>query len=265
MVKLGAYGFLRFCVPLFPDAARGFAPWIMVLALVGILHGALMATLQTDVKRMAAYSSFSHMGLILLGLSTFSLMGLQGGLLQMIGHGVTMAGFFLLVGALYVRRGSHGMEDFGGLAKPAPLLAFAFLWMVLSLVGLPGFAGFAGEILLLIATYKAWALLALLALLSFVLSAWYLFNFFGKVFLGPVEKKQNQRLADLSWNEILAFLPLALASLWVGLNPNFFIAPSEKTLQMKVIEKLKPPPPMTDFAAEHRWKEEMKKDKKTGR
>ncbi len=265
MVKLGVYGLLRFCIPLFPDAAKAFAPWIMVLALLGIVHGALMASIQTNFKRMAAYSSLSHMGMILLGVFTFSLIGLQGGVLQMIGHGIYMAGIFLLMGLLYERHASHEMSAFGGMAKATPLLAAAFLWMMLSAAGLPGFAGFVGEILLFISTYKAAPLLAIIAITGFVLSAWYLFHFYGKVFFGPL-RKENQKLHDLSLSEGLALLPLALAALWIGLNPNFFLAPMEKSLQMKVIEKLKPPPPMTDFAAQQRRvQEEMDKDKKRTR
>jgi NADH-quinone oxidoreductase subunit M len=266
MVKLGAYGLLRFCIPIFPDAARNFAPWIMALSVLGVIHGALMASIQTDFKRMAAYSSLSHMGLILLGIFTFSLSGLQGGLLQMIGHGVYMAGIFLLIGMLYDRRGSHEMGDYGGLAKTTPLLAALFLWMMLSAAELPGFAGFVGEILILTSAFKVWPLVAVAAIAGFVLSAWYLFNFYGRVFLGPLKKKENQNLPDLSLAEGVALKLLALAAIWIGLNANFFLAPMEKTLQMKVIEKLKPPPPMTDFAAQQRRvQEEMDKDKKSNR
>ncbi len=278
LVKLGAYGLLRFCIPLFPEAAKDFAPWIMVLAVAGVVHGALMATLQTDFKRMTAYSSLSHMGLITLGIFTFSLTGLEGGLVQMVGHGVYMAGLFLLTGMLFQRRESHEMDAYGGVAKAAPLLAAAFLWMVLSAAGLPGFAGFTGEILILTSAYKTWPLPALVAIAGFVLSAWYLFNMYGKVFFGKgkanSEEAKNSKkakkeeepkpLADLSWNEGLALLPLALAALWIGLNANFFLAPMEKTLEMKVIEKLKPPPVMMDFAAQQRrLQDEIESNKKT--
>jgi len=265
MVKLGAYGILRFCIPLFPEAAKAFAPWIMVLSVAGVLHGALMASIQTDFKRLVAYSSLSHMGMITLGLFTFSLIGLQGGLFQMVSHGVYMAGLFLLGGMLYERRGSHEMQAFGGAAKTMPLLAFAFMWMMLAAVGLPGFNGFVGEWLILLAAYRATPVLALISIAGFVLAAWYLFNLYGKVFLGPL-KKENPKLADLSLREILVLLPLAAAVLWMGLSPNFFLQPTEKTLQMKVIEKLKPPPAMTDFAAQQRRiQEEVEKDKKRDR
>lgn len=291
LVKLGAYGLLRFCIPLFPEAAKAFAPWIMVLAVAGVVHGALMAVLQTDFKRLTAYSSLSHMGLITLGIFTFSLTGLQGGMIQMIGHGVYMAGLFLLIGMLYQRRESHEMDAYGGIAKATPLLAAAFLWMILSAAGFPGFAGFVGEILILTSAYKAWALPALVAIAGFMLSAWYLFNLYGKVFFGteksnrqdakPFDKAQGgtpsgkssgkntgmekqKNIFDLSWSEGLALLPLALAALWIGLNADFFMAPVEKTLQMKIIEKLKPPPVMMDFAAQQRrLQDEIESNKKT--
>jgi len=192
------------------------------------------------------------MGLIVLGLFTFSLTGLQGGILQMVGHGIYMAGLFLLIGMLYARRGSHEMEAYGGIAKVTPLLSAAFLWMMVAAAGLPGFAGFPGEILILVSAYQSSPLLALTAISGFVLSAWYLFNFYGKVFFGPVKKKENQHLPDLSRLEGLALIPLIAAVLWVGLNPNFFLQPMEKSVQLNVIEKLKPPPAMTDFAAEQR-------------
>ena len=263
LVKLGAYGLLRFCIPLFPEAAKAFAPWIMVLSVAGVLHGALMASIQTDFKRLIAYSSLSHMGMITLGLFTFSLIGLQGGVYQMVSHGVYMAGLFLLAGMLYERRGSHEMEAFGGIAKTAPWLAFTFLWMMLAAVGLPGFNGFVGEWLILLSAYKSTPVLALTSIAGFVLAAWYLFNLYGRVFLGPMKEKKNPKFADMSLREILVLLPLVAAVLWMGLSPNIFLQPTEKTLQMKVIEKLKPPPTMMDFAAQQRRiQEEVDKDKK---
>ena len=286
MVKLGAYGLLRFCIPLFPNAAKDFAPWIMALAVLGVIHGALMASIQTDFKRLMAYSSLSHMGLILLGLFTFSLTGLQGGLLQMISHGVYMAGLFLLIGMLYERRKSNEMDAFGGIAKVLPVLSTAFLWLMVAAVGIPGFAGFPGEILILVSAYKISPLLALISIAGFVLSAWYMFNFYGKVFLGPIKGQPqdtrssrkssgeknldknfegSRNLEDLRWHEWLAVLPLAAAVLWIGLTPNFFLRPMEKSLQLGVIEKLKPPPVMTDFAARERRNQiekEIEKEKK---
>jgi len=265
MVKLGVYGLLRFCIPLFPTAAKALAPWIMVLALVGVLHGALMATLQTNFKKILAYSSLSHMGMILLGVFTFSLTGLQGGVLQMVSHGVYMTGLFLLAGMLYERRQSYEMADFGGWAKTTPVLATLFLILMATALGIPGLAGFAGEILILVSVYKANPVLAMISIAGFVLSAWYFFYLYGKIFLGSANKKQKTVL-DLSAREILLLLPLAAAVLWIGLSPNFFLRPMEKSLQANVIEKLKPAPAMTDFAAnERRLQEEIEKDKKGSR
>jgi len=265
MVKLGVYGLLRFCIPLFPTAAKAFAPWIMILAVVGILHGALMATFQTNFKKILAYSSLSHMGMIILGVFTFSLTGLQGGVLQMVSHGVYMAGLFLLTGMLYERQKSYEMSDFGGWAKTTPVLATIFLILMAAALGLPGFAGFVGEILILVSAYKANMVLALIAVTGFVLSAWYFFYLYGKVFLGPINKKQKPSL-DLSVREIALLLPLAGVVLWIGLCPNFFLRPMEKSLQANVIEKLKPAPAMTDFAANERHlQEEIEKDKRGSR
>jgi len=260
LVKLGAYGLLRFCVPLFPYAAQETAPLLLGLAVAGILHGALMASIATDVKRLLAYSSLSHMGLVVLGIFTFTLTGLQGSLFQMLSHGVAMAGLFFLAGYLEERSGKRGLSDLGGAAKSAPLLAVCFLWMMLSVVGLPGFSGFIGELLVLSAVWKASPALAGAALLGFVLSAWYLFNLFGRLFLGPAK---GGAWKDLTWREGLAVLPLMVLVLWMGLKPNPILRPMEKTLTLKVLEELKPPPVMTDFAATHRrLTEEIEKDKR---
>jgi len=263
LVKLGAYGLLRFCIPLFPSAAKAFAPWLMILGVLGVLHGSLMAVLQTNFKRMAAYSSLSHMGLIVLGVFTFSLTGLQGSVFQMASHGITMAGLFLLMGMLTERGGSLETSHYGGLAKSLPLLSALFLWMMLSAVGFPGFNGFMGEILILISAYKAWPLLALAAILGFILAAWYWFTLYNRLFFGPMRKKENLKFHDLSPREIWLLLPLAALVLGMGLAPNLFLRPMEKSLQVGVLERLKPPPVMTDFAAQQRRiQEEVEKDKK---
>jgi NADH-quinone oxidoreductase subunit M len=250
LVKMGVYGLLRFCIPLFPLAAKQFAPWIMLLAVVAVVHGSLMATLQTNFKKMLAYSSLSHVNLILLGIFTFSATGLQGGVFQMLGHGVYITGLFLLAGLLADRRGTMEMESFGGLAPSAPGFAFLFLWFIVAAVGVPGFCGFIGEILILVSAYKSQPALAIIAITGFVLGAWYLFNLFGRIFWGP--SKKGFLVSDLNKREIFALLPVVVAALWIGLSPNFFLRPMEKSLQMNVIEKLKPPPTMMDYAAHQR-------------
>ena len=263
LVKLGAYGLLRFCIPLFPTAAKDFAPALMILAVVGVVHGALMASIQTDFKRMTAYSSLSHMGLIVFGIFTFTASGLQGSLYLMVAHGVYMAGIFLLIGMLYERVQSHQMSDYGGLAKTMPLFAAMFLWIMVAAAGIPGFTGFVGEILILVSAYKIAPVLAVIAIIGFVLSAWYLFNLYGRLFFGAPKKKDGPKVHDLTFRGGMVLLPLALLVLWMGLTPNFFLRPTEKSLQLNVIEKLKPPPVMTDFAAQQRRiQEEVEKDNK---
>jgi NADH-quinone oxidoreductase subunit M len=254
LLKMGAYGFLRFSIPLFPDAARSLAPVLMVLAVVGIVHGALAAATQPDLKRLVAYSSVSHMGFVVLGVFTFSLTGLQGGMLQVVNHGVNTGALFFLVGMLYDRRHTRLIADFGGLARPAPLLAAAFLVSALASVGLPGLNAFVGEFMTLLATFTAGGrnmkILAAVSTLGVVFGAWYLLSAYGRVFFGPVTHRENEGLKDLTFREGLVLLPLLALMLFGGLNPGFFLRPMEKSLQMNVMERLKPPPPMTEFAAQ---------------
>jgi NADH-quinone oxidoreductase subunit M len=261
MVKLGAYGFLRFCPTLFPTAAKAFAPWLMALALAGVLHGALMATIQTDFKRLAAYSSLSHMGMAFLGILTFTPAGLQAGVFLMVAHGIYMAGLFLLLGFLEERRGSRLMTDFGGAAQTAPWLAFFFLWLMAAAVGLPGLAGFVGEILVLVPLFKTHVFFAALALVGFVLSAWYFFNLYGRLFFGASRAAEKTSIPDLRFREILALFPLAVLAIWLGLSPNQILRPMEKSLQMNIVERLKPPPEMTDFAARQRFQQELQRER----
>lgn len=254
LLKMGAYGFLRFCIPLFPDAARMLAPVLMVLAVVGILHGALAAAVQPDVKRLVAYSSVSHMGFVVLGVFTFTLTGLQAGVLQMINHGINTGALFFLVGMLYERRHTRAIADFGGLARVMPLFSAAFLFSVLASAGVPGLNAFVGEFLALSSTFSsaAWGakFLAVAATLGVILGAWYLFSMYGRVFYGPVKDARNQDLPDLTWREAFVLVPLLFFMVFPGVNPDFFLRPMEKSLQMHVIERMKPPPPMTEFAAE---------------
>jgi NADH-quinone oxidoreductase subunit M len=233
----------------------------MLLAVAGVLHGALMATIQTDFKRLAAYSSLSHMGMAFLGLLTFTVAGLQAGIFLLVAHGVYMAGLFLLMGFLEERRGSRLMTDFGGAAQTAPLLAVLFLWLMAAAVGLPGLAGFVGEILVLIPLFKDNVFYAVLALVGFVLSAWYFFNLYGRLFFGAARDKGPSLSPDLNFREFLALLPLAALALWLGLSPNIILRTSEKSLQMSVVERLKPPPAMTDFAAQQRFQQDLQRER----
>jgi NADH-quinone oxidoreductase subunit M len=205
------------------------------------------------------------MGLIVLGIFTFSLTGLQGSLLQMVSHGIYMAGLFLLMGMMRERGASDETADYGGMASSAPVLSAFFLWFLAAGVGFPGFNGFVGEILILLSAYKAWPLLALASLTAFVLGAWYWFTLYNRLFFGPPGKGKGGKWTDLSFREIAVLLPLAALALWMGLGPNRFLRPMEKSLQLSVLERLKPPPAMTDFAAQQRrMQDEVDKDKARG-
>jgi NADH-quinone oxidoreductase subunit M len=277
LLKMGAYGFLRFCIPLFPDAAKQLAPALLILAVVGIVHGALTAAVQSDVKRLVAYSSVSHMGFVVLGLFTFTLTGLQGGVLQMLNHGVNTGALFFLVGMLYDRRHSREIADFGGVARAMPLLAAAFLFSSLASIGVPGLNGFVSEFLVLVSTFTsaAWhaKVLACVSTLGVIFGAWYLLSAYGRVFWGPVKNEKNLNLRDMTWREGFVMAPLLFLMVFAGVNPNFFLRPMEKSLQMNVMERLKPPPPVTEFAAERLHQQALEEEalraeeaaKKTGR
>jgi NADH-quinone oxidoreductase subunit M len=175
-----------------------------------------------------------------------------------------MAALFLIMGMLYDRGLSNETGDYGGMAKAVPLLSAVFLWAMLAAVGFPGFNGFMGEILILIPAYKAWPVLAVVSVLGFILAAWYWFTLYNRLFFGPLKKK-DLKFPDLSLREGVVLFPLLVLALWMGLGPNLFLRPTEKSLQVKILEKLKPPPTMTDFAAQQRRiQEEVEKDKKRG-
>ncbi len=232
LLKTGIYGILRFCLPLFPDAAYAFAPLITWLGVIGIIYGALTALAQTDVKRLIAYSSVSHMGFILVGIFAFNLQGMNGAILQMINHGISTGGLFLAVRMIYERRHTRDMAEFGGLAKTLPVYAVLTMFMVLSSAGLPGLNGFVSEFLILLGSMKSFAFLALgasntaftfpvaaLSGLGVILGAVYLLVMYQKVFYGKVTNPKNRGLADLGGREILQLAALTLVAFWIGLYP----------------------------------------------
>jgi NADH-quinone oxidoreductase subunit M len=234
LLKLGTYGFLRFALPLFPHAAREAAPPLAALALVGILYGALVAWVQSDMKKLVAYSSVAHLGFVMLGLFAFDLVAWQGALLQMVNHGLSTGALFLLVGMLYDRRHTKEFAQFGGLARPMPWFAFFLVFAALASVGLPALNGFVGEFLILAGTYGAelprsrWLVAA--ATFGVVLAAVYLFKMLHLTLWGPITREENRFLPDLSWRERLALLPLAALMLWIGVAPQAFLAPSQPAL-----------------------------------
>ncbi len=232
LLKLGTYGFLRFAFPLFPHAADRFAGWILALAVIGILYGALVAWRQTDLKKLVAYSSVAHLGFVMLGLAAFQLVAWQGALLQMVNHGLTTGALFLLVGMLYDRRHTKRFEDFGGLALVVPWFAIVFVFTALASVGLPGLNGFVGEFLVLLGTYeRGYRWFAVLGASGVILAAVYILKMLEQTLWGPLRHEENRTLKDLSLREGFLMLPLCLAMLWIGLQPKPFLEPSRPALE----------------------------------
>jgi NADH-quinone oxidoreductase subunit M len=222
MLKLGTYGILRFCLPLFPDAAHRMAPLIGVLAIIGIVYGALVATMQTDLKRLVAYTSVSHLGFVVLGLFAFSTISIQGAIYQMLNHGVSTGALFLGVGMLYDRRHTHEIKQFGGLATPMPVLMSFFLFICLSSLALPPLNGFIGEFLILIGVFQNHHAWAAWASSGAVLSAIYLLWAYQRVALGDVTVEKNRALPDASKREKLILATMAVAIIFMGVASPLF-------------------------------------------
>ena len=222
MLKLGTYGILRFCIPLFPSAAKTMAPTIAVLAIIGIVYGALVATVQTDLKRLVAYTSVSHLGFVVLGIFAFDPTAIQGAIYQMLNHGVSTGALFLAVGMLYDRRHTHEIKQFGGLATPMPVLMSFFLFIALSSLALPPLNGFIGEFLILIGTFKYHHAWASWASTGAVLSAIYLLWAYQRVALGEVTVDKNRTLPDASKRERAILVVMALVILFMGVASPLF-------------------------------------------
>jgi NADH-quinone oxidoreductase subunit M len=221
MLKMGTYGFLRFAIPLFPEAAVAATPLFMTLAVIGIVYGALVAMVQPDLKRLVAYSSVSHLGFVMLGIFALDPQGVEGAIYQMLNHGISTGGLFLLVGMIYLRRHTREISEFGGLWKSVPIYAGIFMVVMLSSIGLPGLNGFVGEFLILLGTFfgTVWWWFAVIAVSGLILGALYMLYAYERVMWGPITKAVNEKIADLNRREIAVMVPLIAIMLLMGLYP----------------------------------------------
>jgi NADH-quinone oxidoreductase subunit M len=219
LLKMGTYGLLRFNVGLFPEQSRTHAPWIVTLAIIGIIYGALVAMVQPNLKKLVAYSSVSHLGFVVLGIFTFTAAGTDGAGFQMLSHGVSTGALFMLVGMIYERRHTFEIRQFGGLATPMPIYATLFLIITLSSIGLPLLNGFIGEFLVLSGAFQARALYGVLGATGVIWSAAYMLWMYQRVFYGTVRQEVNAGLPDLSLREQITLWPTAVAALVMGVAP----------------------------------------------
>ncbi|MGW8257253.1 MAG: complex I subunit 4 family protein, partial [Thermoguttaceae bacterium] len=247
LLKIGTYGFARFNLPMLPTASAMFMPLVLWLALAGVIYGSLAALAQGDIKRLIAYSSIGHLGFCMVGLFSATALGIEGGTLQMINHGLSTGGLFAVVGMLYERYHTRRIAEFDGLARRLPVLSFFMLLLTLSSIGLPGLNGFAGEFLLLLGMFQrawmenagayAWQLrvIAVLSVFGVVLGAWYMLWLVQRVFFGPLKEPQrdarHEPVRDLCLREICALLPLAVFIVWIGVQPRFFLDRMSPTLK----------------------------------
>ena len=231
LLKMGTYGLVRFAFPLFPAAAQLFAPILATLAVVGIIYGALVAMVQPDMKKLVAYSSVSHLGFVVLGISAMNTQGVQGAVYQMLNHGVSTGGLFLIVGMLSDRRHTRLISEYGGLKKVTPHLVAAFLIITLSSIGLPGLNGFVGEFLILLGAFRWNPKMAAFAATGVILSAAYMLWMFQRVNYGPLTNEKNERLVDLRPREWLVIVPIIAMAILMGVLPNIFLKPIEPSVQ----------------------------------
>ncbi len=223
LIKMGAYGFLRFSLPLFPDAARAMTPLMLTLSVIAIIYGGVICLAQTDLKRLIAYSSVSHMGFVTLGIFSLNSQGLEGGILQMINHGIVTGALFLSIGIIYERTHSREIADYGGLATPMPLYAALFMVFTLSSIGLPGTNGFIGEFLIILGGFTANKSAGVLAATGIIIGAGYMLWLYQRIFFMEVSKKVAG-LPDMDMREIITLLPLIILIFWIGVYPNSFLS-----------------------------------------
>lgn len=241
LLKMGTYGFVRFSLPILPQATMHFLYPLLVLTVIGIIYGALVAMMQKDMKKLVAYSSVSHLGFCMMGVFVATPVALEGGILQMINHGISTGALFLIVGILYERRHTRMIADFGGLSAIMPVYATVFLIMTLSSIGMPTLNGFIGEFMILQgvfadSTYRLWAVWAAVGI---VLGAAYMLWLYQRVMFGELEHQENRNLPDLNWREIATFVPLIILAFWIGLYPKVFLDYLHEPVN-QIVERVRP-------------------------
>src|SRR6195256_2683689 len=223
LLKMGTYGFLRFSLPILPEASRQFVPMVVLLCIIGIVYGALVALAQRDWKRLVAYSSVSHMAMVMLGMFALNPVGITGSIVQQLNHGISTGALFLIVGIVYERRHTREISEYGGLSKVMPIYAAVFLIMTMSSIGLPTLNGFIGEILILQGVFVASKIWAAFAASGVVLGAAYMLLLYQRTMFGKVENPKNEKLQDISHREFATFAPLLILAVWIGLYPTPFL------------------------------------------
>src|SRR5581483_466329 len=239
MLKMGTYGFIRFCLPLFPAGSNYFTPLMTGLAIVGIVYGALVALAQKDIKRLVAYSSVSHLGFVMLGMFALNSQGITGSILQMINHGISTGALFLIVGMVYERRHTRLIQDFGGLSYRMPIFAAVFAVTMFSSIGLPGLNGFVGEFMILVGAFQYNKVYAGIAMLGIILGAAYMLWLFQRMMFGALDKPENQHIADMNRREIAYMVPLVVFMFWIGLYPKPFIRMMEPAVA-NIVQRVSP-------------------------
>ncbi len=224
LLKMGAYGFLRFSLPMLPQASAEFAPLMFSLGVIAVIYTSLVALAQTDMKKLIAYSSVAHMGIVVIGIFTFNAQGIQGALFQMLSHGIVSAALFLCVGVIYDRIHTRDIARYGGLARRMPAYAVVFMLFTMASIGLPGTAGFVGEFLVLVGAFKVSFWLALLGSMGMILGAGYMLYLYRRVVFGVITKDDLRAILDLSPREVAVFAPLVVLTLWMGIYPSSFTA-----------------------------------------
>lgn len=241
LLKMGTYGLLRFNLPLFPEASIAAAPYISVLAVIGIIYGALVAMVQTDVKKLVAYSSVSHLGFVVLGIFAMTQESIQGAVVQMINHGLSTGALFLLVGVVYERTHTREISEYGGIAKLVPVFSFAFMFASLSSVGLPGLNGFIGEFLILLGSFQSPVLnswwYTVFAANGVIFAAVYLLWMYQRVFFGKVTNPKLDGLKDMNAREVLVLAPIFIFIVWIGIYPGTFLKVSDRSTA-KVVKQM---------------------------